>query len=141
MNIGVGFSMLDSHKRAFLIHGNPFSVSCQLINTEKGNVSQGSLNDDSDTLRGLPSQIGLTISADTGLGTVGKTVEFLLDINDVKIGEPIKGWRLIFPDRQGNRQQFVVEENIQDDTIGVYRLRLSRATQEGKVNRIQRRGC
>lgn len=136
MSLGFGFSMLDSHKRAFLIHGNIFSVSCELISDESDSISQGCLMGGTDDLRGLPDEVGLTISADTGLGTVNDSFEFCLDINDVKIGKPLKGWKLFFPDRQGNINKYLVEENIVDRTAGLYRLQLCLLTEKGKVNRL-----
>lgn len=134
MGLGFGYDFLDNDKRNFLIHGNPFSVSCCL--KAFGDVSQGSLIDNNNTLRGLPTEIGLTISADTGLATVGNTTEFLLDINDVKIGKPEKGWRLSFKDRQGNVKTFKIEENIVDKTIGVYRMQMTAIAPQGKANRV-----
>jgi hypothetical protein len=137
MSLGFGYSILDAHKREYLIHGNPFSVRCQLVSSDSEDEKQGSLLDDTDELRGLPTEIGLTISSETGLGTIGNTAEFLLDINDVKIGKPAKGWKLFYHNRAGEVLKFKVEENIEDKTIGVYRLQLSAIVSQERANRIK----
>ncbi len=136
-NLGFGFNLLDQHKRSFLIAGNPFSVSCQLSDLD--GKTQGNLIKSGEQLRGLVDEVGLSISADTGLGVLNDTVEFVLDINDVKIGKPSKGWRLCFPNRQGTIQNFKVEENIIDKTIGVYRLKLSIIVSADRANRVRTR--
>jgi len=126
-DLGIGYDLINQHVNTFLITDNPFAVRCIL--TAKNGEIQGrgaSMDPESlDVLKCLPNFIGLQISVDTGLPIIGDSAEASLNIDDITIGRPIKGWTIEFPLKDGIWRKFKIEACLEDRVIGTYRVQVS----------------
>ena len=145
---GNGFDLLKSDKRAVLLDGNDFAVSCILDNGTEEQGRGATLPqtdpeyDEEDSLKGVANFIGLTISSDN-IALINDSSEICLDFQDIKIGTPTIKWTIEIEDiNTGNFFKFKLKDIIRDRTVGVYRIKIEEIntyTKSGE-NLISRRG-
>lgn len=93
-------------------------------------------------MRGLSSFIGVTFD-ESGKGFCGDSFEFTIDVEDVKQYTdltPERGWSIEIDLPQFNAQKvpFGIEEVAIDRTLGMYLLKCTATTTEGKGKRVDR---
>lgn len=146
MNVpGQLFTLLKQHKD--LIYSGAGSVLCSLSNGTSS-IGEGALlssdnplYDAADELRGIPSFIGVSCDAVTGMMISCDQAELALDQDKVTIGRPEKGWTGKMRNIDDTDLDFTILEVMQDRTIGGYRLRLEIRKPAGAGRRIMRSGA
>lgn len=126
-------SLLKLHKKTVLIGGNGFSVDCVL----KQNASH-----DGYSLKGVSTFVGVTFD-EGGKGYFGDSFEVTIDADDVRAATnliPVEGWfiKVKFPQFNNDEVEFRVENVAIDRTLGMYLLKCSASTTEGKGKRVSR---
>ena len=131
-----GLAFLDIHKQAIFKNG-VFSVPCKLFSPT---ATLGDTALDSD-LKCLFNFIGLTVNAETGMGIVGDSAQATLNMADVTIGTPEKGWKItVYVYSLGEFMNFAVDSVAPDRTNGQYLLSLSAIKETGTGKKVYRQG-
>lgn len=123
-DLGAGFDLIKTNQ-GLLIDSSPFSVKCVLSN---GSQSQ--------ELRGLPNQIGLSIDGD-GLPVQADSAEFFINMASVTIGVIVQGWTITIYNYDGTKD-YKIQSVMRDKTLGVYRMQITLLKATGKGTRISR---
>lgn len=139
------FELVKSHKD--FIYSGAGSLPCQFTDSKGDSQGAGAMlpeddeaYDASDSLRGIPSFIGLSYDPDTGVPVSADQAELAVDAAKLTLGRPVKGWTGKMRNIDGTDLSFTVSDVMQDRTLGVYRIRLSILKATGTGRRIVRSG-
>ena len=126
--------MLKIHKETVLLSGNGFSVDC-ILKPKNSNAEFD--------LRGFSSFIGVSFD-DSGMGYFGDSFELTIDFNALKEKTdliPTEGWEVIvkFPQMNGEPVKFRIENVATDRLLGMYLIKCSASTSNGKGKTVQRK--
>lgn len=125
--------ILKIHKETVLLSGNGFAVDCILRPTK----SHAGFS-----VKGFSTFIGVTFD-ESGMGCFGDSFELTIDINALKPLTdlmPTRAWEVdvCFPQMNNKPVRFRIENVALDRTLGMYLIKCSASTSNGKGKTAQR---